>query len=98
MIALILFGLCGLAVFVAVVFFGVFKVDSDQKKAEANSKGSLDSLFDGRQSVTFSGHMRSMKYETVIVGAKERGYKLEHQAGDPKRAFTLIFERSITAT
>lgn len=94
LIALILFGLLGLAVVVALIFFGVFKVERDQKKAEANAEVSLDALFDGRPDVTFSGHMRSMKYETVITGAKARGYKLEHQGGDPKGAFTLIFTKA----
>ncbi|MEV4777453.1 hypothetical protein [Microbacterium sp. LWH12-1.2] len=94
LIALILFGLIGIAVFVAVVFLGVFKVDSDQNKAEKNSGEALDKLFNGATDVTFSGHLRSMKYETVILGAKERGYKVAHQAGDPKATFTLIFEKA----
>lgn len=93
LIALLLFGLLGLVAFVAIVFFGVFKVESDQNKAEKTADASLDALFDGRGDVTFSGHMRSMKYETVITGAKKRGYKLAHQGGDPKGAFTLIFEK-----
>lgn len=93
LIALILFGLLGLTAFVAIVFFGVFKIDHDRKKAEANSEQALDALFDGSPDVTFSGHMRSMKYETVILGGKKRGYALTNQAGDPKGAFTLMFER-----
>lgn len=94
LIALVLLGLFGLALFVVIVFVGVAKVGSDQKKAEANSTAALDALFDGSPNVTFSGHMRSMKYETVILGAKQRGYTLAHQAGDPKGAFTLIFEKA----
>lgn len=94
LIALVLFGLLGLALFVVIVFVGVGKVGRDQKKAEANSEPALDALFDGSSDVTFTGHMRSMKYETVMLGAKKRGYTLAHQAGDPKQAFTLMFEKA----
>ena len=94
MIALLLFGLVGLALVVLLVFFGVWKVGKDQNTAESAAPSALDELFDGTPNVTFSGHLRSMKYETVILGAKERGYALAHQAGDPKGAFTLIFEKA----
>lgn len=84
-VLLALFGLFG---------FGLLgKIGHDQKKAEDSSETALNKLFDGSPDVTFSGHMRSMKYETVIAGAKKRGYKLAHQAGDPKQAFTLMFEK-----
>lgn len=93
LIALILFGLFGLAVMVVLVYVGVFKIGSDQKKAEASAPEALDALFDGRPDVTFNGHMRSMKFETVMAGAKERGYRLAHQGGDTNGAFTLMFEK-----
>lgn len=97
--------LIGLVVFVvlAVMAFGALgfvvlgKVGNDQKKAEENAPTALDALFDGSEKVTFSGHMRSMKYETVIGGGESRGYALAHQAGDPKGAFTLMFERASSA-
>lgn len=94
MIALIVIGVIALMVFGIFGFALLGKVDRDQKKAESNSETALDALFDGAPDVTFSGHMRSMKYETVIIGAKKRGYELAHQAGDPKGAFTLIFAKS----
>ncbi|WP_433584546.1 hypothetical protein [Microbacterium hydrocarbonoxydans] len=94
LIALLLFGLLGLAAFGVFGFWTLFRLESDQKKAEANAEESLNALFDGTPDVTFSGGWRSMKYETVIVGAKKRGYKLAHQAGDPKRTFTLMFEKA----
>lgn len=93
LIVLLLFGLMLLAAIVIFVFVGLFKIDHDRNKAERSAPEALDKLFDGRPDVTFSGHMRSMKYETVILGAKERGYTLANQAGDPKGAFTLIFEK-----
>ena len=93
--ALILFGLLGLAALVALVFVGVIKTDRDRKKAETNSQEALDALFDGKKpDVAFTGNMRTMRYETVILGAKERGYTLATQGGDPKGAFTLLFEKA----
>lgn len=92
-ILVLLFGfLVLLGVFVFFVFGGLFKVDHDQKKAEANAKQILDATFDGRPDVTFTPHMRTLKYETVVLGAKERGYKLTHQAGN--QYSTLVFEKT----
>lgn len=84
-IAVMAFGILGF------VFLG--KIEHDRNKAEANAVGALDALFDGSPNVTFSGHMRSMKYDTVVRGAQERGYKVAHTAGEPNKAFTLIFEK-----
>jgi hypothetical protein len=79
--------------FAALVWVGVAKVGHDQNVAEKNSEAILDETFDGRPDVTFKVHMRSLKYETVVTGATARGYKLEHEAGDPNRAMTLMFEK-----
>jgi len=94
LIALLLFGVGGLGLFVLVVYAGVFKVSADQAKAERNADAALDELFDGSPSVTFNGHMRSMKFATVVTGAEQRGYTLAHQAGDTNGAFTLIFKKT----
>jgi hypothetical protein len=83
--------------FSLIVWVGVFRVGHDQKVAESNAATILDETFDGRPDVTFNINMRSLKYETVIAGAKERGYELSHQAGDPNGAMTLIFEKHETA-
>ena len=72
---------------------GVALVNKGQKKAEANSKQILDEAFDGSPNVTFKIHMQSVKYETVIIGAKARGYKLMHQADNQYGPHTLIFEK-----
>lgn len=93
LVALIVIGLIALMAFGILGFVVLAKVDGDQKKAEMNAPAALDALFDGRDDVTFSGHMRSMKYETVILGGKQRGYRLANQGGDPKGAFTLMFEK-----
>lgn len=84
------------AVFVFVVFGGVLKVEGDQKKAESHADTILDAAFDGRPNVTFNTSMRSLKYETVILGAHERGYKLTHQANGQYGA--LLFEKTPETT
>lgn len=93
MIALIVIGVLALMTFGIFGFAMLFKIERDQKKAEDNSDSALDSLFDGRPDVTFKGHMGSMKFETVMLGAKDRGYRLASQGGDTNGAFTLIFEK-----
>lgn len=80
-----------IGVFWLVVIAGVFKVESDQNKAERNAVQILDTTFNGRPNVTFTPHMRTLKYETVIIGAQERGYKLTHQTGS--QYGPLIFEK-----
>lgn len=81
----------GLVFWVCLAFLG--NVERDQTKAEQNARQILDYTFDGRPDVTFRLNMRTLKYETVIIGAKERGYDLAHQAGDPNGAMTLIFKK-----
>lgn len=92
----------GIAVLV-LGFFGVIfwvslgliaSTERKQKAAEARAPEILDETFDGREDVTFQINWTTLKYETVILGAKERGYALSHQAGDPKGAMTLVFEKA----
>lgn len=93
MVAVILIGLFVVAGFGWLVFGGVLKIDRDQAKAERNASKILDETFDGRPDVTFTTHMRTLKYETVVLGAKERGYRLVHQADNQYGPHTLIFEK-----
>jgi hypothetical protein len=77
--------------------FGIWILTStgrEQKKAEANAPRLLDDAFDGSDTVTVTVNMSTMKYETVVVGAKERGYKLLSQADNQYGPHTLIFERA----
>jgi len=74
---------------------------SIERKAEVRGGRSaqiLDETFDGREDVTFQINWTTLKYETVILGAKERGYVLTHQAGDPNGAMTLVFEKATSAS
>lgn len=90
---LVLFLLVGLALFGLFGFWLLGSTSRSQKKAENNSKQILDEAFDGRSDVTFKVNMATLKYETVVMGAKERGYKLVHQAENQYGPHTLIFEK-----
>lgn len=94
LVTLVAFGILVFGIIGWVGIGAIIKIERDQKKAEGNSAEVLDSTFDGRSDVTFNLNMRTLKYETVILGAKERGYTLAHQAGDPNGAMTLLFEKA----
>lgn len=72
-----------------------FWTDRLQKKAEANAPALLDEAFDGAEDVVFKINLESLKYETVVLGAKRRGYRLASETDDSSSgsAKTLIFER-----
>jgi hypothetical protein len=75
---------------------GLFMADSkSQKKAEENAPAILDEAFVG-DDVVFKISPRSPKYETVVLGAKSRGYRLINETQDTASgsAKTLIFEKA----
>lgn len=65
-------------------------------KAEADAPRILDLAFDGREDVVFTIGTDSPSYETVLLGAKQRGYVLTSATNDSERGWdkTLIFERA----
>lgn len=65
-----------------------------QKKAEENSPAIMDKAFIG-EDVVFKINMESPRYETVVLGAKARGYRLANETNDTAsgEAKTLIFEK-----
>lgn len=65
-------------------------------KAEDRAPAILDSVFDGSDDVVYKVNMESVSYETAVLGAKERGYRLVAQSDDVEggAAKTLIFERT----
>lgn len=65
-----------------------------QRKAENSSERILDETFDGRDHVTYTVNMRSLKYGTVVSGARERGYTLVSQDNNQYGAGELVFARS----
>lgn len=94
LVALIVIGL------LVVIGFGIFgfvvllNTGSAQKKAERDADSILDTAFNGAPDVTFKLNMRTLKYDTVVSGAKQRGYKLTHQADNQYGPHTLIFEKA----
>lgn len=86
--------LLALAAFGVFGFFLLFRTESQQRKAEAKADEILDRTFDGRSDVTFELNMATLKYETVITGAKKRGYKLMHQDSNKYGPSMLIFEKA----
>lgn len=81
--------------FMAFGIFGIvalFRMESKQKKAEKNADAILDETFDGRPDVAVKVHMQGLKYETYVIGAKNRGYKLAND-GTTNGYGALIFEK-----
>jgi len=77
--------------------FGLFlHGERTRKKAEDNAPEILDAAFDGREDVVFKINMESPSYETVVLSAKRRGYRLASETNDTDSgvAKTLIFERT----
>jgi hypothetical protein len=99
--------LIGLVVFVVLFFvliygvagwlgLGLFISDSNkQKKAEEDAPSILDKAFIG-DDVVFKINSVSPKYETVVLGAKARGYRLMNETNQTASgsAKTLIFEKA----
>lgn len=85
--------LLGVAAFGLLGIIVIGQANKGQKTAESQSEQILDATFDGRPDVTFTVNMRTLKYETVVLGAKQRGYKLVHQADNNYGPHTLIFEK-----
>lgn len=61
---------------------------------EATYPDLLDELFNGDEFVTYGTNVFSMPFDVVVVGAKERGYKLfERTSINRSGDETLIFEK-----
>lgn len=63
----------------ALGFFGFLMlggIERKQRKAEANAAQILDAEFDGRPDVSVNVTMVGLKYDTYVIGAKQRGYRL----------------------
>ncbi len=91
--------LIGLLIGGVIFFFAVFAVFSsavDRKaaKAKAQAPQIMDELFAGEPKVAYKIHLTSLPLETVIMGAEERGYRLQHQGPDENGIQTLIFEKT----
>lgn len=76
LIVLILFGVVGVVGGIILAFVLVLRAESKQRKAEANAAQILDAEFDGRPDVSVNVTMVGLKYDTYVIGAKQRGYRL----------------------
>lgn len=65
-----------------------------QKRAEENAPVLLDEAFDGRDDVVYKAGPGTLKVETVVLGAKARGYRLLNQSDEPGNRKTLVFTRA----
>lgn len=77
--------------------FGLFAYGEQARaRAEKKAPAILDAAFDGRENVVYNINMESVSYETAVLGAKERGYRLLSQTDDTPEGFskTLIFEKA----
>lgn len=92
LVLLLVLGLMALGVF---GFLLLGSASRSQKKAEANADQILNESFDGSPDVTVKVNMGTLKYETVVSGAKQRGYKLVHQAENQYGPHTLMFEKTV---
>jgi hypothetical protein len=54
-----------------------------QKRAEASASALLDQAFAGQPTVVYTVTSQSMRYETVVLGARERGYQLLSESLNP---------------
>ena len=71
-----LFGLLGIGLLAA----GNASAKKNAKQAEANAPAILDATFDGTENVVFKINMQTLKYETVVIREKDRGYRLLSEA------------------
>lgn len=95
-IALILVGLVILYAIGGVAAIGLFTHgEKTRARAEARAPEILDAAFDGREDAVFKINLETPSYETVVLGAKQRGYTLTSETSDSSSgiAKTLIFER-----
>jgi len=90
---IILLLLFGLALFGVMGFLLLGTVSRGAKRSERHAEQILDQAFDGREDVSFPINMQSVKHETVIVGAKARGYKLVHESSNQYGPTMLMFEK-----
>jgi hypothetical protein len=83
----------GIAVLGMLLSWFALRSDRILKEAIANAPAILDASFDGRENVAVKTTWVSLPYEQVIIGAKDRGYRLTNQTGTSNSDATLIFEK-----
>lgn len=91
---IIIFGLiAGICLAGWFAIYLIVHTSRESTKAKANAPAILDEAFDGSDDVVFKINMVSLPFEDVMLGAKQRGYRLASQSKDTEHSQTLIFER-----
>lgn len=96
LIAVVVVGLVLIAALAVPLAIGSLAADEKgRKRSEANAPAILDEVFDGSDSVAFKVTARTLPYEKVIIGARERGYSLLSETADSPDGDrkTLVFAR-----
>lgn len=83
--ALMALGVLGVAVIVS--------AGRQQKRAEGQAPELLDDLFDGDDQVVFRETYVSLSSDTVIAGAKSRGYRVADISTRDGNLSTIVFEK-----
>lgn len=83
---------------VVLLVVAVRAVTSAQREAVEKAPATLDATFDGREFVTFTVSMGTLPFDQVVIGARERGYRLDSQSGrDSYGTQTLVFAKAAQA-
>lgn len=82
-IGLMAYGVLGLG------FFGW--ASSKEQRTKDQAPQILDDLFNGQPNATYRTYIGGLPFETVVLGAEDRGYKLTHDTDD-RGVKVLIFK------
>ena len=84
----------GLAIGIWFAFTLFGSADKKRAAAEANPEPILNEAFDGRPNVVFAINAETLRPETVILGAKARGYRVSEKIGNQYGVTSIIFEKA----
>lgn len=79
----------------AILGFGLFaSEEKSRRKAVADAPAILGAVFAGQPDVVFKVTPRTLPYETVLLGAKDRGYRLVGETSEASgNVKTLVFTK-----
>lgn len=65
-----------------------------ERRIQGKAEQILDKKFDGSETATYRiDSTTGLRYEQVLLGAEQRGYKLYSKNNDTKYLTTLVFKR-----
>lgn len=79
--------------FFGFVFMG--SMSNANKKVQQNAEQILDDTFDGKETAVYkvTSIGGTLKFEQVLAGAEQRGYRLHAQNQDTEHLTTLVFKK-----